>query len=245
MSSERITDLTKGIYRRIYGGFVGGKRINSVSIYAESWFWRLQAIADDFGNFGPGLKMVRSTASPVREVTVKQVEGWMMELEHAGLITKYASGGDDYWNIVGFCAFQPAGKNGRRVQRFPLNGESGQIQGDPAKPIPIQSEHQHQHQHSHQHQHQQAGGAGGAANFAERVKALTTRPEWWQGKPWIDDDTARELAGLYVDDATIAAAIKLAQRKRKREGNQRGIDNPPGFIISEIRKAAAMNGSRG
>jgi hypothetical protein len=32
-------DMTKGMYRRIYSGFLNGKRINAVSEGAENWFW--------------------------------------------------------------------------------------------------------------------------------------------------------------------------------------------------------------
>lgn len=111
--------MTSGLYRRIYAGFLTGKRINSISIEAEAWFWRLHAIADDFGNLHGDSKLLCSLASPRRTVTVKQVSGWAQELIGAGLIVSYQANQDSYFNIVGFDDKQPAGKNGKRTKRFP------------------------------------------------------------------------------------------------------------------------------
>ena len=244
MAGERITDLTKGIYRRIYGGFVGGKRINSVSIGAEAWFWRLHAIADDFGNMGPGLKLIRSSAAPIRNVTAKQVEGWMMELEHANLIQKYTADGDDYWSIVGFCDFQPAGKNGRRIQRFPLNGESGGIRVNPGESSSIQSPHSYSHSHTHSHQHQHSDQCAAAADDPplsgeeeKRAAWFRKRPEWLPtGKPWIDKPECARLARLPLTQDHVDDAYRAGKDGRLT------LDNPAGLVIQKLRKAAQMNG---
>ena len=138
-------DMSKGIYRKIFSCFLFGKRINSVSIGAEAWFWRLHAVADDFGNFRAETAILKAQASPIREVNASQVEGWMKELTGAGLIAGYIADEEYFASIVGFEKFQPANKNGRRIQKYPREpkgiqidpGESGGIQGNPGNPVPL------------------------------------------------------------------------------------------------------------
>lgn len=33
--TEEVTDLTRGVYRRLYAGFIKGQRINKISLQAE------------------------------------------------------------------------------------------------------------------------------------------------------------------------------------------------------------------
>lgn len=133
MNQESVTDLTKGVYRRIYGGFIKGQRINQISLQAEAWFWRIMASADDFGNADadPGLCFA-ATVGKRRGVTQKDVAKWLVELGESRLIQIYADeSGDKYLHIVGFEEMQPAGKNGKRIKRFPCPGESRCIQNNP------------------------------------------------------------------------------------------------------------------
>lgn len=123
MDDSDTFDLTSGVYRRIYDGFISGRRINSVSIEAEAWFWRLLVIADDFGNL-PGedvLVYTRTAGRRVGSVTIEDVSGWVRELVSAGLLATYESGKDQYLHVVGFIATQAAGINGRRVRRYPAS----------------------------------------------------------------------------------------------------------------------------
>lgn len=150
-----ITDLTKGIYRRVYAGFLNGKRINSVTIGAEHWFWRVHAIADDFGNFRDDTSNLRVEASPRRKVTEQQVKGWMGELVAANLLIPYVAEGDSFVHINGFVENQPSGKNGKRVRRVPeWCGESKSILDNPevsGKILATVGESSASHSHSDTH----------------------------------------------------------------------------------------------
>lgn len=137
-----IVNMTNGMYRRLYAGCTRGKRINSVSIFAEVLFWRLHCVADDFGNFSAAPDMVLIDALPRRrEFTEADICTGLDELESAQLIKRYTVSGEVYGNILDFLRFQPANKNGKRIQRHPKDsGESGGIQVNPGAaqpPIPI------------------------------------------------------------------------------------------------------------
>jgi hypothetical protein len=251
MPSE-YTDLTRGIYRRIYSGFLHGKRINSVSIEAEAWFWRVHSLADDFGNFRADPEVLRAEASPKRRVSAAKVAGWMQELASARLVTPYAVDGDPFAHIEGFVELQPASsKNGKRTQRCPAGqGESRESKDSPENPIPSsphhhQHHHQNQHHSDHQHQHHAQAAAGGGGDSAltpegERAaQALSKAPDWLKdGQGWFDLAAARGLVALALPPSTYATAIRSAKTRRAN------LKNPAGFIRSELHKAAAVfNGS--
>lgn len=119
-------DMTRGVYRRIYAGFLRGKRINLVSLEAEATFWRLNAVADGLGNLRADCK---NDVFPRREITLDQFTAWLNELvdlkdpktgEPIPLVERYnAADGEEYLHIIGFTSLQPAGRNGRRVQFHP------------------------------------------------------------------------------------------------------------------------------
>lgn len=129
-----ITDLTRGIYRRIYSGFINGKRFNSISRDASGWFWRFQAIADDFGD-GPAdpLPAFHATVGNSPDVSVDDVLRWLLECRSVDLLCLYEIDGETYFHIRDFEVMQPAGKNGRRVQKYPIFDESRIIQGNPGE----------------------------------------------------------------------------------------------------------------
>ncbi len=135
---SKTTDLTRGIYRRIYGGATTGRRINRVSIGAEFWFWRLHMIADDFGRFPAEAKRCRMTAAPLRDdedvkasggpvgVWTSDVRAWLRELERVDLIVIYTADGELYGRIRHFEELQPGNRNGRRIERYPAPREGSQ-----------------------------------------------------------------------------------------------------------------------
>ena len=137
-------DMTDGIYRRIYSGFISNPKINALSWMAEAWFWRLVALADDYGNHPANWRLLAVVASPVREVTAKDAKDMTMELVAQSLVVLYESEGQPYLHIVGFTKRQPANKNGRRIQRFPFSPnckageESGGTLGNPGESKKIQ-----------------------------------------------------------------------------------------------------------
>lgn len=133
-------NMQRGIFRRVYAsGLQFGKRINAVSLGAEFWFFRLNAVADDYGNFRAEAELLKSTAAPCRKISTKQIDGWMAELtdkDHP-LIAVYEVDGERLGHILDFQEMQPAGKNGKRVMkhaRWPHErelGESKFFQGNP------------------------------------------------------------------------------------------------------------------
>ena len=138
------TDMRRGVYRRLYSAATTGRRINSASLAAEFWFWRLHMICDDFGTFVADADLCRLAAAPRRKITDRQVGLWLSELAQVGLIVLYKVNGDKFGQIKGFCDFQPAGKNGKRIQRFPVPsdgikvnpGVSSGILGNPGEVQP-------------------------------------------------------------------------------------------------------------
>lgn len=131
MTKDAVTDLTRGVYRRIYSGFITGQRINKLSLNAEAWFWRVMATADDFGNAPADPDLCRAATAGRRSVTSKQIAGWLKEMKTVGLITLYRAKGEWFLHVTGFEESQPAGKNGKRIKRYPHEGESGLIQVNP------------------------------------------------------------------------------------------------------------------
>lgn len=186
-------DLRKGLYRLIYAGFIWGRRINSVPLEAEAWFWRLHAVADDHGNLPAEEARLGALTKGYRaDMRDSDVGALCARLEMAGLIARYEAGGEQFYHILDFPVLQPAPRNGRRLQRFHLHppgldrgeavGESGGIRGNPGEPWgtrgspgesggiqTVRASHSHSHTHSQQH-HQQHSDAH-AQTHAERNPA--------------------------------------------------------------------------
>lgn len=135
MSKESVTDMRRGVYRRIYSGATRGERINKLTGDQERLFWRLNMICDDFGNFRADPVLLKADALPlVKAATPGKIRKWLDAIADTGLACRYSSDGDDYGHIVGFEELQPAGRNGKRIQRHPMHpGESGCIQGNPGE----------------------------------------------------------------------------------------------------------------
>lgn len=146
MTDDAVTDLTRGVYRRLYAGFIKGQRINKLSLQAEAWFWRVFAVADDFGNCEAEPELLKDATKGRRKVTTKQIERWLNEMEAVGLVSFYFNKAERYLHIYKFEQTQPAGKNGKRLKRFPLPGESDGIQMNPEL-----SSASHSDPHSHTH----------------------------------------------------------------------------------------------
>lgn len=120
MTEEAVTDLTRGVYRRLYAGFIKGQRINKLSLQAEAWFWRVLTTVDDFGNGEADPELCRAaTVGRRTSVTRAQIARWLDEMAAVNLISFYSVKGEKYLNVLKFESWQPAGKNGRRIKRFP------------------------------------------------------------------------------------------------------------------------------
>lgn len=180
-AKSSILDLTRGRYRRQYDGFLNGRRINAVSRLAEWWFWRLHAIADDFGNFLCDPIHLRNTAAPRRDITPSEADALTKECSTGNLIEMYEAKGEPYGHVVGFLVLQPPPRNGRRVRRYPaFPGEQSELdqiiaepqfdqEGVPGNPGESggynhhQQQQANQYQHEHHNHHQQGAAAESAA----------------------------------------------------------------------------------
>jgi hypothetical protein len=169
-------DMTRGIYRRIYAGFITGRRICAVSLEAEAWFWRIHAAVDDFGNaIADPTILFNATIGRRLDISVDRVRGWVVELESAKLITIYEAAGETYLHIENFEDRQPAGRNGKRIQKHPIPsdgkevnlGELGGIQNNPDVSGGDVRPHTHTHTHSHSHtqSHSDAGESEAIASI--------------------------------------------------------------------------------
>jgi hypothetical protein len=105
--------------------------MNAVSLEAEAWFWRVHAIADDFGNLPGSLPLLRAYAAPLRNMVDADAKKLTDELLSVGLIGVYEVENEVFIHVDQFERRQPAGKNGKRVQKYPT--PSGGIQVNPGE----------------------------------------------------------------------------------------------------------------
>lgn len=249
------TDLTGGFYRRIYAGYITGKRINKVSMEAEAWFWRLHSIADDYGNFHGDPELVWKAASGRRKLTVAQARTWTQELIAAGLAYEYCSDEDTYIHIVGFEAKQPAGKNGKRVQKCPKHPDSGESQiiqvnpGESRCAPEILTEHYQDHNHSHSH-----GVSGGRSKqqpqdlpVCEGEEGPISQTRWKDtvlsalgmapgpaAQPTRIARVARRLAGLRLPvEKKRDLAVELYALAKEIGANASGLRSPPAAWVKQ------------
>jgi len=194
--SKRINnfDMTRGQYRRLYAGFVTGRRINSVSVDAEALFVRLVVKADDYGALVADPVLLKAEVAPLRAWTHDRIGELLAELAGTDppLIVFYEVGRERYLHVAGHLERQNAGPNGRRVARVQtppaevlgVPGESGGIPGNPAGPV-------HYNNHNHHHKEEpppppeqrpgadapEPGGGGGAAGAGPggSIGAMLTR----------------------------------------------------------------------
>lgn len=132
-ASKTNVDMTKGVYRKVYAGFLWGERISAVSMVAEAWFWRLHAIADDLGNLPGEPERLASEAGGRRRITPKQAQNLTDDLAAVGLIVRYQVDGADYIHILQFEDRQPGRPNGSRIQRYPHPPDEIEEQAKTAK----------------------------------------------------------------------------------------------------------------
>lgn len=134
MTGPTHVDMTRGVYRRLYSGLLTSRKVNSVSIEVEHWFVRLLLLVDDYGNIRSEWRWLAINVSPIRDVSKEQAEAWTMALVRAGLVEMYQCQGDMFVHVVGFVSYQPGGKNGKRVARWPVYpGDSGCVRVNPGE----------------------------------------------------------------------------------------------------------------
>lgn len=108
-----------GRYRKLYAqGVIEGRRINSVPMETEAWFWRLMLIADDYGNLPADEDLIKGRAAPKRRLGPSAIRRMNLSLVEVGLLTPYSAEGEDYFHCAEFEGFQSS-PNGRLIQRYP------------------------------------------------------------------------------------------------------------------------------
>jgi hypothetical protein len=178
MNEDNRADMTRGLYRRIYAGFITGRRICEISLQAEAWFWRINAVADDFGNTMADPMLLRNaTAGRRGGVTVEQVQELVGELITAGLVILYEAAGESYLHIVDFIERQPGGRNGRRIQRHPTPEEGDSVNPDASKGIPVDPEVSNASRQHHSDSESDSDIAARAAPQAKPERLNASKPK--------------------------------------------------------------------
>jgi len=88
--------------RLIREGITTSEPLAFVSFEAETLFYRLLVVADDFGLFDARPVIVRARCMPLRDVTGQQVGEWLRELAEHSLIVVYEVGAQPYLMIPKF-----------------------------------------------------------------------------------------------------------------------------------------------
>lgn len=127
--SESI-DMTAGVYRYVYSGYLRSKRVCALTMAAEAWFWRIHAAADDYGNLPGDYCELRNLCAGRRDMPIVQIESLTKELAEAGLVVTYEADGDRWLHVVGWLRRQPARRDGRRIRRYAVwEGEARESDG--------------------------------------------------------------------------------------------------------------------
>lgn len=91
-------------YNPLLKSYPDSRKINSVSLGAETLYTRLVAQSDDLGNFWGQSGMVLVKLYSLRfiagEVTKKDIEAWISELCAAGLVELYSANGETLLHMV-------------------------------------------------------------------------------------------------------------------------------------------------
>lgn len=104
----------------IHGDIAEDRKINSVSEGAETLFFRLLAKTDDFGRYFGDPDLLRGKIYPRRpELSVRDIEGRLVELVTKRLLTFYEANEDFFVQFRGFEKRQSFRKDVKRKARFP------------------------------------------------------------------------------------------------------------------------------
>lgn len=101
-------------------------KIDSLSVEAERFFYRLIMKVDDFGCLHADPRLLKSSCFPLivdNKVTTEQISAWIQELIVAGVVISYESVGKPYLQILDFNQ-----KLERKVSRYPGPGHQNHVQ---------------------------------------------------------------------------------------------------------------------
>ncbi len=258
-------------WRKNFESIIDGFRVNQLPYDAQVFFWKIQHIADDFGNF----KMLPAVLSAMLypespdgirpgAVRVAEIVAMLGATDNkAGmrdpLATTYTVDGDTFVHISEYLFFQSP-SNGLHQHKVPASPcdvadmrelersrrrskEAKENRRNPKESQEnrpdIQNKTKNKNKRENNNSKSKRGDAAAVAGFvlsAEEEKAaeaLSRQPEWVsEGKGWLSREAARSVIAMRLPNETVAAAVRACWRSRKN------IDNPAGWIIAELRKAA-------
>ena len=110
--------------RWVVEGIRTSEELNQLSPYSEVLFYRLIVSADDYGAFHANPAIVRSTCFPLRtdDIKIEQIEEWLAELSHAGLIVVYQA--EDGRRYLQFCKWQKYQSTRAEKPKYPLYNDN-------------------------------------------------------------------------------------------------------------------------
>lgn len=263
-NAETITDLTAGLYRRQFSGFIRGRRINSVTLDTEAWFWRFHGAADDFGNAeADEIVAYTNTIGRRKGITPAKVQEFLHACEAVDLLRIYVIGEESFYHIVGWSSKQPKGKNGKRVRRVPASPWDDN--DDPKAPEnlfqvnPDSSSASHSHSHSHSHDQdlgllpQTASAAMAStptpAATADDPKAILVFPtvcsrrsrenEWALTQDVLDEFSETYTLDVLLECKKAMQWVKADRKHRKTHGGMRA------FLVNWLNRAQNQGGGNG
>ena len=226
------TDLSKGTYRRMYSGFIWARRICSVPVASEAWFWRLHAVADDYGNLPADEIRLTSEVKGYRNVRSSEILHACADLQRAGLIYPYSVGGENFYHIADFEEMQPAiSRNGRRYNEYPmhpsgLGTQLALVQNGAERCNTTIQAHQYQEQEQEQEQDHSPLPPKG-----DGVVAIAPRRERRKASDWRSEAPPGFLAFW----SAYPASRRVDPRKCLAVWNDRGNESKADAIVSNVK----------
>jgi len=87
---------------RVLRDWTTSEAVDNLTSGAEVFFTRLIMKADDYGSYHSNPKLIKAALFPLKETSIREIEGWLKECIDAGLIFTYESGGRKYIRIDNF-----------------------------------------------------------------------------------------------------------------------------------------------
>lgn len=87
---------------RVLRDWTTSEAVNQLSFEAEVFFTRLIMKADDHGNYTANPKLLNAALFPLKDLTAKEVEGFLAQCVACGVLSIYQVDGKQYVNIPNF-----------------------------------------------------------------------------------------------------------------------------------------------
>lgn len=121
--------------RSIHPDACRSRKLATVSAEAERFYWRLQTECDDEGRAEDHPQLLWATCVPlVPGASAEAVDGWLQELHEAGLVRRYAVGGDRFLEVVKWGDYQHP--KYRAESKIPAPPATGAVETTPHPTLP-------------------------------------------------------------------------------------------------------------